>query len=625
MTVNNTPAGQLLLRAQGRSKSGSETISRDFRVPEGVTLRLGREARMAPSVPGFNPERGADLVFPDDDHISNNHARVTWDGTRLHVVQNPQAKNQIYILDSSVPEVARPEADFYVSAYERFRIGNTVFTLLPDTGPIERTMSGEELRHMGFVDPTPRIEALAALPELIRLSPDEATLEEELLRVVLRGVPRADVAALVAIPPDAVEESAGVRIKSVQWRFREQAGFKPSRQLVYRSLRGFENVRYIWTDNLQQSAMGAPSWDGPTIGAGTDWAVCVRLLGSVHEGLYLAGRLGAELALTSERTDAPQLNGDMKFIKLAGDIFSGLRELRQLQNRESFLAQILSPVLRNAVQDRSLEELTRPQELITTVLFCDLRGFTSTVQRGEQDLLGTWKTLSEALDEMTRAIVAQDGVIGDFQGDAAMGFWGWPLPQADQIDRAAKAALEIRRRFSACAKVSSHPLAGLACGVGIAHGPAVAGKLGTFDQIKIGVFGPVVNRASRLEAATKALQVPILIDEAVAKALTTGRPWCRIRRLARVVPKGLADPVLIAELLPPELDRNGPNMTESNRQLYEAALTKFLNKDWSGFRMMVKSLPNDGPVEFISRFIDRPEHVGGKPPPDWNGGIPVEK
>lgn len=620
MTVTDTPAGQLLLRAQRRSETSTEVISRDFVLTVGATFRLGRESRMAASIPNFNPEYGADLVFPDDNHISNNHARLTWDGQRLHVSKNPQAKNLIFVLDTSLPEVVRPESDFFASVYDRFRIGNTVFTLLPDTGPIERTVSGEELRQMGFVDPVPRIEALAALPEMIRLSPDEATLEEELLRVVLRGVPRADVAALVAIPPDAVDESAGVRVKATQWRFREQAGFKPSRQLVYRSLRGFENVRYIWAENLNQSMA-----DAPTMGAGTDWAVCVRLLGSVHEGLYLAGRLTGDIAMLSGQADAPQLNGDMKFIKLAGDIFAGLRELRQLQNRESFLAQILSPVLRNAVQGRSLEELTRPQELTTTVLFCDLRGFTSTVQRGEQDLLGTWDTLSEALDEMTRAIVAQDGVIGDFQGDAAMGFWGWPLPQADQIDRAAKAALEIRRRFSACAKVPSHPLAGLACGVGLAHGPAVAGKLGTFDQIKIGVFGPVVNRAARLEAATKSLKVPILIDEDVAKALVQGRSWCRIRRLARVIPKGLTEPVLIAELLPPELDRNGPNMTESNRQLYEAALTKFLNKDWAGFRTMVRSLPNDGPVEFINRFIDQPEHTGGKPLPDWNGGIPVEK
>lgn len=620
MTINDNPEGRLILRAQRRSETGADVISRDFFLPAGQSLRLGREARLPSSHPEYNPDRGADLVFPDDNHISNNHAVLKWDGKRLHVAKRPQAKNLIFILDPNLPDVARPESEFTAIPYDRFRIGNTIFTLLPDNAPIERTISGEELQHMGFIDPTPRIEALAALPELIRMSPDEQTLEEEVLRVVLRGVPRADVAALVTLPANSYDDSAPVCVKATQWRYREQQGFRPSRQLVYRSLRGFENVRYIWAENGNQNAA-----DAPTMGAGTDWALCVRLLGTSQEGIYLAGRLTGELSVLSGQMDAPQLNGDMKFVKLAGDIFSGLRELRQLQQRESFLAQILSPVLRNAVQGRSLEELTRPQELTVTVLFCDLRGFTSAVEKGAKDLIGTWGTLSEALDEMTRAIVAQDGVIGDFQGDAAMGFWGWPLPQADQIDRAAKAALEIRRRFSACAKVPGHPLEGLACGVGLAHGPAVAGKLGTFDQIKIGVFGPVVNRAARLEAATKAMKVPILIDESVASALAVGRPWCRTRRVARVIPKGISEPVMIAELLPPELDRSGPNLTETNRQLYEAALTKFLNRDWAGYRAMVRGFPPDGPVEFLNRFIERTDHPEGRAPEEWNTGIPVEK
>ena len=620
MTVNENPEGKLILRAQRRSETGTDVISRDFTLPAGQPLRLGREPRMSSSLPDFHPDRGADLIFPDDNHISNNHALLTWNGSKLHVAKRPEAKNLIFVLDTNMPDVARPETEFQAAVYDRFRIGNTVFTLLPDTGPIERTISGDELMQMQFVDPVPRIEALAALPEMIGMAPDDATLEEALLKVVLRGVPRADVAALVTIPLDAADDTAPVRVKSACWRFREQPGFRPSRQLVYRSLRGFENVRYIWAENLNQSMA-----DAPTMGAGTDWALCVRLFGSAVEGLYLAGRLTTELVAQRRQMDAPQLNGDMKFVKLAGDIFSGLRELRLLQKREGFLAQILSPVLRNAVQGKPFEEVTRPQELTVTVLFCDLRGFTAAVQKGETDLLGTWNMLSEALDEMTRAIVAQDGVIGDFQGDAAMGFWGWPLPQADQIERAARAALTIRKRFSAYAREPGHPLHGLDCGVGLAHGPAVAGKLGTFDQIKIGVFGPVVNRAARLETATKSLGVPILIDEGVAKALAQGRSWCRVRRVAKVLPKGIMTPVMIAELLPPELDRAGPNMTESNRLLFEAALTKFLNGDWTGFRSMVRNLPADGPVNFITRYIDRPDHPNGRPPDDWSGGIPVEK
>ena len=248
------------------------------------------------------------------------------------------------------------------------------------------------------------------------------------------------------------------------------------------------------------------------------------------------------------------------------------------------------------------------------------------MKEGEHDLMGTWNRLSDALDEMTRAIVAQEGVIGDFQGDAAMGFWGWPLPQHDQIERAAKAALEIRRRFCSCVALPGNSLSGLACGIGIAHGPAIAGRLGTFDQIKIGVFGPVVNRAARLESATKLLQVPILLDEAVTSILGQSRKdWCRIRRLAKVIPAGLSKPVLISELLPPELDKSGPNLSESNRLVYEAALTKFLKGDWIGFQTTIRNFPTDGPARFLMRFVEACEKQYGGPPPQWNGGIEVEK
>ena len=115
-----------------------------------------------------------------------------------------------------------------------------------------------------------------------------------------------------------------------------------------------------------------------------------------------------------------------------------------------------------------------------------------------------WDNVSEALGIMTSAIVENDGVIGDFQGDAAMAFWGWPLGGEEQIERAARAALTIRRRFAHVARQPGHRLAGFACGLGIAHGPAIAGRIGTLDQFKVGVFGPVVNRAARWRASRAA-------------------------------------------------------------------------------------------------------------------------
>ena len=97
-------------------------------------------------------------------------------------------------------------------------------------------------------------------------------------------------------------------------------------------------------------------------------------------------------------------------------------------------------------------------------------------------------------------------------------------------------------------------LEGFSCGVGIAHGRAVAGQIGTAQQAKIGVFGPVVNQGSRIEGLTRMFGVNVCVDEATAnfvrKLLPASEGCCR--RLANVRPKGMDVALLVSELLPPE-------------------------------------------------------------------------
>ena len=149
-------------------------------------------------------------------------------------------------------------------------------------------------------------------------------------------------------------------------------------------------------------------------------------------------------------------------------------------------------------------------------MFCDLRGFSRHSEQSAEDLLGLLNRVSQALGVTTHQIREQGGVLGDFHGDAAMGFWGWPLPQPDAAVRACLAALAIRAEFAETASRRDDPLADFRVGIGIATGRAVAGKIGTVDQVKVTVFGPVVNLASRLEGMTKILHAPILIDERTA-------------------------------------------------------------------------------------------------------------
>jgi adenylate cyclase len=184
-----------------------------------------------------------------------------------------------------------------------------------------------------------------------------------------------------------------------------------------------------------------------------------------------------------------------------------------------------------------------------------------------------------------------------------------------QIEQAAKAALEISRKFAQRSVLPSHALSGFACGVGLAHGTAIAGRIGAPDQYKIGVFGPAVNLAARLESMTKQFQVRILVDEAVAKAIQSNRRGPRCRTIAKVRPVGLS-PLQVSELLLPA-DEVGA-MKEPTRLDYESAYRFFLDGRWDKTK---KLLPfADGPSERLKQFMA--QHANG-PPPNWDGVIPL--
>jgi adenylate cyclase len=211
---------------------------------------------------------------------------------------------------------------------------------------------------------------------------------------------------------------------------------------------------------------------------------------------------------------------------------------------------------------------------------------------------------------MTDNIVSRWGVIGDFQGDAAMAFWGWPRGDR-QVEQAAQAALHIQRRFRELATRS-----GIACGIGMAHGRGIAGRLGTMDQYKVGAFGPVVNLAARLEGLTKHFQVPILVDGNFAAQMPTDQEWVRKRRIARVQPAGMEMVVDLYELMPSEAEPGA--LPDHSRRRYERALDLFIDGKWTEAGNLLGSLQNDGPAAALRKWIA--DH-GGSAPSGWDGTI----
>jgi adenylate cyclase len=265
------------------------------------------------------------------------------------------------------------------------------------------------------------------------------------------------------------------------------------------------------------------------------------------------------------------------------------------------------------------ESVLRPRETDVTVMFTDLRGFSHAVEAEAKSLLGILERVSEALGVMTKNILGQEGVVADFLGDAALGFWGWPLSDPVMIRRACLAALGIRGQHEGLADKPGAALAGFRVGIGIATGRAVAGRIGPHEQAKVTVFGPVVNLASRLEAMTKQLRVPILIDEPTAEYVRGNVPTdvARVRRLARVRPYGLETPLVVSELLPPR-ETDG-SLGDEDVMNYERALDAFLVGEWDrAFEILHLVSARDRGKDVLTGHIIAHNHL---PPPGWNGVI----
>jgi adenylate cyclase len=161
--------------------------------------------------------------------------------------------------------------------------------------------------------------------------------------------------------------------------------------------------------------------------------------------------------------------------------------------------------------------LPRPQKLTATVLFCDLRGFTTISESLDPAELIDW--LNEYMEVMSDVVISNDGVIGKYIGDAIMAMFGVPVPRTsrDEMSQDAIAAVncamemekglqELHKRWGPkglpCAKMR----------VGIYTGDMVAGSVGGSQRLEYTVIGDTVNVASRLESFDRDFEHPRLGD-----------------------------------------------------------------------------------------------------------------
>jgi len=185
-------------------------------------------------------------------------------------------------------------------------------------------------------------------------------------------------------------------------------------------------------------------------------------------------------------------------------VLDDLTERKKLEAQRRLFERMVSPAVIEQLDPNSLQLGGKRVDI--TVLFADIRGFTSFSEKVSPEKLV--KILNRYLAAMAEAVLAQEGTIDKFMGDAIMAWFNAPVPQPDHTLRAVKTALAIRESVEMLYKelpAEAH----LAFGAGIHYGDAVLGLIGTEKRLEYTAISDSVNTAKRIQENSAKNQILI--------------------------------------------------------------------------------------------------------------------
>ncbi len=276
---------------------------------------------------------------------------------------------------------------------------------------------------------------------------------------------------------------------------------------------------------------------------------------------------------------------------------------------------------RESITDVELGDYTQK---VLTVLFSDIRGFTTLVEQmtPEQSI----RFINTYLSHMEPAILRNGGFIDSYIGDAIMALFDTPADEADDGSgngsgdaavRAAVAMLRGLRRFNEEREREGEKRIGM--GIGINTGHLTMGTIGGYNRLKCGVIGDPVNLASRIESLTRSYSVPLLISEHTYNSFRNPDEFCiRLVDLVQVV--GQTKPVTLYEVY----DAATPDEREVKLSLaprFETATHHFYRREFDDaltlFGECREQMPDD---QVIRSFMERCHELRGvRLGADWTG------
>ena len=308
------------------------------------------------------------------------------------------------------------------------------------------------------------------------------------------------------------------------------------------------------------------------------------------------------------------------------------REQLDRRRIRSAFAQYLSPTLVEQLANSPQRLVLGGEERVITVLFSDVRGFTTIAETYKDNPHGLTTLMNRFLTPLTNAIMARNGTIDKYMGDAVMAFWNAPLDDPAHESDACHAALDMLERVDALnqerereASTSGTRFVPIKIGIGINTGRCTVGNMGSDLRFQYTVMGDSVNLASRLEGQTKAYGLPILIGSRTAAAVAEQFALLEIDSI-RV--KGKTE----AEVIYAIVGRADVAASPEFRSLQDhwAMLRVCYHKqDWTGALKMIDLCHCEcerlGLVGLIDAYADRMRRLEQRSPtPEWDGVFTAE-
>jgi adenylate cyclase len=298
-------------------------------------------------------------------------------------------------------------------------------------------------------------------------------------------------------------------------------------------------------------------------------------------------------------------------------VYRALVEEKEKRRVRGAFQQYLSPeVIRRLLEN---PDLVKPRKTEITVMFSDVRGFTTISEKLDAQELAA--LLNEYLTDMTQIVFRHNGTLDKYIGDAVMAFWGAPFEIPGHATEGCRAALEMIARLKEMQnkwRAEGKPV--LDIGVGLSTGVASVGNMGSDLRYGYTALGDTVNLSARLEGLNKEYGTHILLSDKTYGAVED--PLFVFRELDLIRVKGKLQPVTLYELVAargtPEGD--APDL-EMRLEFFAQGRACYRERRWQDAQLVFEKLlerwPEDGPARM---YLNRcKEYLVAGPEENWDG------